>query len=127
MKLGTHFADLVEKKRAAVGELEAALARIDRARKCAADMTEQLALEQFFGNGAAINWNKRPGLAGAQFMNRPRRKFFTGAALAGNQYRRIVRGEFRNQPARKLYARARPDKNVGKIIDTSLTPPTSFP
>ena len=54
-----HLADLVEKQRAAIGELEAALAAIGRAGERALLVAEDLALEQRFGNGGAVDGDKR--------------------------------------------------------------------
>src|SRR6266516_1983464 len=47
---GTHFGDFIQKKRAAVGELEFSLKALLRACESAALMTEQLALEQGVAN-----------------------------------------------------------------------------
>ena len=58
-----HVADLVEKQRAAVGELEPADASGDRARERAFLVAEELALEQLARDRAAIDRNERRVLA----------------------------------------------------------------
>ena len=61
-----HVADLVEEQRAALGDLEAALARGDGAGERALLVTEQLALEQLGGNGAAVDGDEGTLTARAQ-------------------------------------------------------------
>ena len=55
-----HVADLVEEQRAALGDLEAALAGGDRAGEGAFLVAEQLAFEQLGRNGAAVDGDERP-------------------------------------------------------------------
>jgi hypothetical protein len=55
----SHFGDLVEEERAAVGQLEASLPPIERAGKCAAFMAEDLAFEQRLRNCCAVDRDKR--------------------------------------------------------------------
>ncbi len=57
------LADLVEEHRAAVGELERALARHVGARERAALVAEQLALEERIADGAAVDHDERAGRA----------------------------------------------------------------
>ena len=54
------IADLVEKDRAAVGDLEAAGPVADRACKRTAHVAEELALEHLARNGTAVDAHKRP-------------------------------------------------------------------
>ncbi len=82
---GGHLADLVEQQRAALGQLEAAGAPLDRAGECAFFMAEDLALDQRLGNGRAVDGNKGVGLARAQVVERARHQFLAGAAFAGDE------------------------------------------
>ncbi len=50
-----HVADFIEEQRAAFGQLEPALARGHRTGERALLVTEQFALEQISGNGAAVH------------------------------------------------------------------------
>ncbi len=62
---GAHVADLVEEQRAALGDLEPALAGGDGAREGALLMAEQLALEQFGGDRSAVHRDERDDCDGA--------------------------------------------------------------
>ncbi len=59
LHLQRHIADLVQKKSPALGELETAEPRRQGARERALFMSEQLALEQVRGNGAAVDRHER--------------------------------------------------------------------
>src|SRR6185437_11969643 len=62
---GAHVADLIEKQRAAFGDLEAAFAGRDGAGEGALLVTEELRLEELGGNGAAVDGDERPVAARA--------------------------------------------------------------
>src|SRR6478735_4824561 len=79
-----HFADCVEKQRAAFGLLEIAGVRLQRAVECAALVSEQVAAEELRSDGAAIHRNE-PSPASAQIVQRARNEFLAGAALAMNE------------------------------------------
>ena len=64
-----HVADLVEEQRAALGDLEAALAGGDRAGERALLVAEQFGLEQLGGNGAAVDGDERTLAARAERMD----------------------------------------------------------
>jgi hypothetical protein len=53
-----------------VGQGELALSRVRRAGECAANMAEELRLEQGFGNGRTVHLDERPGALSAAFVDR---------------------------------------------------------
>src|SRR5439155_23330523 len=69
LQLQRNFADLVEEQRAAVGEFEPADAVAHRAGEGAADVTEELALEQFARDRRAIDPDQRPVAAVARLVD----------------------------------------------------------
>src|SRR4030095_14926504 len=69
LRLQAHVADLVEEDRAAVSRLELAATIGHRASKCAADVAEQLAFDQFFRDSGAIHFHERSRPPAAQLVN----------------------------------------------------------
>ena len=63
LQIERDVADLVEEQRAAVGELEAARAILEGAGDGAADVAEELALEQLPGDRGAVDLDHRPDAA----------------------------------------------------------------
>src|SRR5262249_21381686 len=59
LHLNRNFADLVEKQRALIGQLETPWFRTDRARERALFVAEQLGLHQGLGNRSAIDLDER--------------------------------------------------------------------
>ena len=84
LQLQRNFADLVEKQRAAVGELEAADAVAHRAGEGALDVAEELALEQFARDRCAVDADQRPVAARAGFVDGARDQLLAGAGFAGD-------------------------------------------
>jgi hypothetical protein len=76
-----HFADFVEKKRTAIGHLNAPFFVGDSASERPFDVAEKLAFQEFSGNGAAVNCNKWFGGTRAIEVNRFGEEFFTGSGL----------------------------------------------
>ena len=74
-----HRPDLVEEERALVRLLEPSLPRADRAGERAADVAEELRLEQRFRNRAAVERDEAVGAARAAVMNRARGELLAGA------------------------------------------------
>src|SRR4029453_19531140 len=64
-----NFADLVEKQRAAVGELKAPDAVAHRAGEGAADVTEKFAFKEFARDRRAIDPDQRPVAAAARLVD----------------------------------------------------------
>src|ERR1019366_10035519 len=83
---------LVEENSPAVGRLEPPGLVLDRAGERAADVPEQLALQQFFRERGAIDDDERLALAPAPSMDLPGDNVLAGAALAGEQYSRVAGG-----------------------------------
>ena len=92
-----HVADLVQEQRAAVGELEAADARGQRARESALLVAEQLALEQLARNRAAVDGHERPPRARRKIVNAPCDELLAATGLAANQYRAVVTRDLPHQ------------------------------
>ena len=81
LQLERDFADLVEEQRAAIGELEPADAVAHRAGEGAADMAEELALEQFARDRRAVDADQRPVAAAAGLVDGARDQLLAGAGL----------------------------------------------
>src|SRR6185295_9809362 len=71
LQLERNVADLVEKERALVGQLEAARFLCDRPGEGASLMTEQFALQQPQGDRGTIQFDEGPFSAAAQIVDRP--------------------------------------------------------
>ena len=72
-------------------------------------MSKQLAFDERFGNGSAIESHKRPLLAQAVEVNRLGHQFLTGAALAANEHRDLAFGRLLHQRVHLLHSGARAD------------------
>src|SRR5688572_18540710 len=92
-----HVPDLVQEQRAAIGELEAADARRQRAREGAFLVTEQLALQQLARNRAAVDGHERPTTARRKLVNASRDELFAATGFAANQHRAVVAGNLAHE------------------------------
>ena len=79
------LADLVQQQRPAVGRLEQARPVLGRAGEGAARVSEELALEQRLGDGAAVDRDEGPGRARGLLVDEPRDPLLARAALAGDE------------------------------------------
>ena len=70
-------------------------------------MAEQVAVDEVFGNRAAVDWNKRGRRPSAVFMNPPRKVALACAGFAGHQQRAIRRGGALGHGVRKFAATVR--------------------
>ncbi len=86
LRLQAHVADFVEEQRAAVGLLKLSFLVGGGAGKRAFAMAEQFALDQVFGNGGAVHFDKHLVLAQALGMDGVGDQFFAGARLAVDQH-----------------------------------------
>ena len=84
--------DLVEKNRAGVGRLEPAGAVGDCSGKGAADVAEELALQQTLGEGAAVDPHEGARTSRRELVDRPRDELLSGACFAEQQHRGIGAG-----------------------------------
>ena len=108
-------ADLVEKQRAAVGQLEAALLPRLRAGERALLVAEQLGLDQALGQRRAAHLDER--LLGAQrvVVDRVRDELLAGARLAADQHRRVRLGDLRDLLVHLAHRSARAD-DVREVV-----------
>src|SRR5262249_44951271 len=72
LRVEGQLAHLVQKDGAAVGELEAADSLLDRASEGAFDVSEQLALDKPWRDGAAVHLDQRPVASSAAAVHGPR-------------------------------------------------------
>ncbi len=77
----THVADLVEEQRAALGDFESSLAGGDGAGEGALLVTEQFALEELGGNGAAVDGDEGTLTARTRGVNGARGDLFTSTGF----------------------------------------------
>ena len=85
MKLSTHLDNLIEKKRSAMGELEAALACIHGTGERATYITKQLAFQKFLWDRSTINWYKASILPRTQLMDCARSQLLSSTAFTRDQ------------------------------------------
>ena len=83
LQLDRHLADLVEEQRAAVRLHEETRAAVGVGER-AAHVTEQLALEERLGDGAAVDGDERP-LRAPALVESAGDQLFAGAAFAGDE------------------------------------------
>jgi hypothetical protein len=79
-------ADFVEEERAAVGRLEPARLGRERAGERAFLVAEEFALDQAFGEGAAVHRHEGLAAAAAQVVHMPRDQFLAGAGLSDDEH-----------------------------------------
>ncbi len=104
--------DFVEENGAGVGRLETAGAIVDSTRKGPANMAEQLAFEERFGERAAIDLYERAAGAGAEVVNRAGDKLLAGAGFAEQQHRGLRRRHASGEFVNPLHRRARSDHTL---------------
>ena len=85
LRAHAHVADFIEEQRAAVGFFELADLVLAGARETAFDMAEEFGLDQFFGDGGAIQFDEGAFAAEAGRVQCPGDEFFAGAAFAIDQ------------------------------------------
>ena len=100
-------ADLVEKQRAAVRQLELAGLARHRAGEGALLVAEELGLEQVVGNRRAVDRHERAVGPRAQRVQRPREQLLARAALPFEQHRRIRARRALQRENRRASATAR--------------------
>src|SRR5206468_11118238 len=84
-----YFAYLVEEERAAVGALKQASLGTMGAGKRAAHMSEEFRLKERFGNGRAIEGDKRSFTPSAVRMDHACEHFFTGPGFSEEENGRV--------------------------------------
>src|SRR6266851_5518130 len=89
LQIGRHVANLVQKDRSSVGELEAAYSAIGGASESAFLVTKQFAFDKTTRKCGAIHLDQRPIPALAIRVHCARDQLLSSASLAENQNRRI--------------------------------------
>ncbi len=117
-----HLADFVEKERAAIGQLEAALAPIGGARERALLVPEDLALEQRLGNRRAVDRDERKRRARTELVDRLRDQFLAGARLARDEHRRAGRRRLLDHLVDLPHLGAVADHRPERAVFAQLTP-----
>ena len=92
LKRQRDVADLVEEQGAALGQLDLADVRLDRAGERAALVAEQLGLEQVFGDRGAVDGDEL-ALAAALLVHGAGEQFLAGAAGAEQHHRDVGAGD----------------------------------
>src|SRR4029078_10661228 len=87
------LADLVEEDASALGDLEQARLRLDRAREGATLVTEELALEQRLREGRAVHAQHRLRRARRELVDAAREHFLADAGLAEDEHADVRRGD----------------------------------
>ena len=82
LRVGGQFADLIQKKRTAVGRFENAFAVGMGIGECTADMPEKLAFDESFRQGAAVDRDERSFTTAAIAVDCPGGKLFACAGFA---------------------------------------------
>ncbi len=111
-----HVADLVEKERAAVGELEAADTVGARIGEGALDVAEELALEDALRNAAGVQ--REEGLRGARRsrMEGARHEALAGAVLASDQHGGVGGPDARDDVENGLHRRRSGDHRRRALV-----------
>jgi hypothetical protein len=85
------FADLIQEERPPASRLEQPRFVAHRTGKRTAHMSEQLRLQQRFGQRGAVDRDERASGSLALVMDQPNEEFLASAALAVNENRRVQR------------------------------------
>ena len=94
LNMGRQLADLIQKQRSVVGQLDLAdLAALLRAREGALLIAEELALEEIIGDAGAVDRDKGILVAAALLVDGTRDELLTGAGLACDEYGRRAVGD----------------------------------
>ena len=91
------LANFIQKEGAATGCFQQPFALNVRTGKGAFFVAEQLTLQKVFGNGVAVNGDKRAVLMRAATMNCRCRHFFAGAAFSQQEHWSICSGHLANE------------------------------
>ncbi len=113
-ELGLHvereIADFVEEHRAALGELERALARGDRARERAALVAEELALDERVAHRAAVDDDERLALSRRVLDDGAREDVLAGARLALEEHGALGRRDALEHAEDAAHGEALPER-----------------
>ncbi len=110
LRLHRHVADLVEEQRPAGGLLELAEMPRDGTGESALLVAEQLALDQFGGNGCGVDRDERSIAPTAQLVDRLCDQFLAGAGFAEDQHGQVVAQHTRDHAVDRLHRRTAADQ-----------------
>ena len=97
-------------------DFEQSDAILGRAGERAANVAEQLGLEQVLGHGAAVDRHERPAGARRLVVNEARYPFLADAALAGEQHRRVDLRDAPRDVQHALHRRALEDQPRNVVV-----------
>jgi hypothetical protein len=109
-----HVPDFVEEQRAAVGLCEAPLAVAGGARERASGVAEQLAFEELFGDGGAVDGHEGGFGPRAAVVDGLGHDFLAGAGFAGDEHVGAARRDFPDVAQQGEVGRALPDELPGR-------------
>ena len=106
---GRHLADLVEEQGAALGQLEHAFLVRDGPGERAADVAEELALEEVLGQRGAVDGDERIVAAGPLEVDGPGGHLLAGPAFPGDEHGRVRRAHLLDEDVDLLHRPALAD------------------
>jgi hypothetical protein len=115
LRFERQLADLVEKERSAVGALKPTLPRLIGASEAPFLVTEELRVDQFGRDGAAVDANEGPRGPRAAMMQRSRDQFFARSGFSQNQHGHIRLRHKRNPVHHLTQTRVLADDRVAQI------------
>src|SRR2546428_2850079 len=101
--------DLVEEDGAAVGGLEVADLELWGPREGASLVTEQLALQELWRHGGAVDLDEWPSPAGGEVVDRPGDELLAGAGLTSDENGDVDAGRFTEDLTRLQHLGAAPE------------------
>ena len=120
LKRGRHLADLVEKDRSVVGELEFSRFRLQSSAECASLEAEHLRFEQVSGEGGAVDLDERFVAPGRKCAERSCDELFASPTLSANQNGRVGVRHQRDELANLDHRRALPQQFDGRVLVVRL-------
>ena len=121
LEVGAHVPDLVQEDGSAVGHGEAAFAVSDGIGECALHVTEELGLQQFFGDCAAIDRHQHPGRPGAVVVDGPGDELLAGTTFTRDQHRAVGLGHLGDHIEDRVEGRAGSDDVLELVAGLELT------
>ena len=114
--MGRHVADFVEQQRPSVALFEFPDAALFGARKGPPLVTEELALQQGFGDRRTVDRQERGLAPAAVVVNCPGHQFLARAAFAENQHIDILRSDPANLLAHGLHGGPAADQPIRPVL-----------
>ena len=120
LHLEWHFTDLIEKKRALVALFEAPDPLCRSASERAFLVTEELALEEVFRDGGAIDRKKASVAAGAVVVDCAGHELLARATLAGDHHSSVAAGHAAHHFENLLHGLGAADNFITVLLDGEL-------